>query len=101
MFQRFLACAAALLLLPACAGINTRVLSNDTFEGRDNASAGSLLAQDYLIDLLSEGTLGLNAGASGDAAFRQTFTGGTNILALIPGSDLADEYVIVGAHYDH
>ncbi|MEZ5569103.1 MAG: M28 family peptidase [Halioglobus sp.] len=101
MFQRFLVCAAALLLLPACAEINTRVLSNDTFEGRDNASAGSLLAQDYLIDLLSEGTLGLNAGASGDAAFRQTFTGGTNILALIPGSDLADEYVIVGAHYDH
>jgi hypothetical protein len=26
---------------------------------------------------------------------------GTNILAVMPGSDLASEYVMIGAHYDH
>tara|TARA_R110000823_G_scaffold47903_9_gene121831 strand:- start:17847 stop:18998 length:1152 start_codon:yes stop_codon:yes gene_type:complete len=102
MLFRFLACVSALLLLPSCAEINTRVLANDVFEGRDNASAGSLLAQNYLISLMSgEGALGLNTAASGDDAYRQDFAGGTNILALIPGSDLADEYVMIGAHYDH
>ena len=38
---------------------------------------------------------------SGDAAFTQAFEGGTNVVALIPGDELPDEYVIVGAHYDH
>ena len=37
----------------------------------------------------------------GDAAFLQPFDRGTNILAIIPGRELPDEYVIVGAHYDH
>ena len=31
----------------------------------------------------------------------QPFPGGTNVVAVIPGTDLADEYVVVGAHYDH
>ena len=26
---------------------------------------------------------------------------GTNILAIIPGSEIPDEYIFVGAHYDH
>ncbi len=40
-------------------------------------------------------------GATGPDAFRQTFDAGTNLVGVIPGSDLADQYVIVGAHYDH
>jgi Zn-dependent M28 family amino/carboxypeptidase len=44
---------------------------------------------------------GLNTSASGDAAYLQAITGGTNVVAVIPGTDLADQYVVVGAHYDH
>jgi hypothetical protein len=48
-------------------------------------------------------------GEAGRAAFRQLFQDEArwgdlvlaNIVGVIPGSDLADEYVVVGAHYDH
>lgn len=76
-------------------------LATDEMQGRDNQTEGSVLAQDYLIDQLTEFAQPLVAGAIGDDAFRREFAGGTNILALIPGGDRADEYVILGAHYDH
>jgi Zn-dependent M28 family amino/carboxypeptidase len=51
------------------------------------------------------GAAGLDSGQSGDAAFKQPYVQsgqtGTNILAIIPGSELPDEYIFVGAHYDH
>lgn len=85
-----------------CAVVNVDNLADDALNGRDNNTPGSIAAQNYLIDLLSGfGAPGLNTGGSGDDAYKQAFTAGTNILALIPGTDLADEYVIVGAHYDH
>lgn len=70
-------------------------LSDDAMEGRDNQTAGSERAQEHLIGLLSEFTEPL-----GDD-YRQPFDQGTNIVAVIPGGELADEYVILGAHYDH
>jgi Zn-dependent M28 family amino/carboxypeptidase len=34
-------------------------------------------------------------------AYKQTIaSGGTNLVGVLPGSDLANEYVVVGAHYD-
>jgi Zn-dependent M28 family amino/carboxypeptidase len=49
--------------------------------------------------------VGLDAAAAGDEAYRQPFAQsgqvGTNLLAVIRGRELPDEYVIVGAHYDH
>lgn len=91
-----------LLLSSGCAVVNVDNLADDTLNGRDNNTPGSIAAQDYLIDLLSGfGAPGLNTGATGDAAYKQGFAAGTNILALIPGTDLADEYVVIGAHYDH
>ena len=45
--------------------------------------------------------MGLDTSKTGDAAYRQAFTDGTNVLGLIPGKDLPNEYVIVGGHYDH
>ena len=80
------------------------LLSSDAQQGRENGSAESLAAQEFLIDELSALGSGLNAAATGRDAYRQPFSTsetGTNLLAVIPGSDLADEYVIVGAHYDH
>jgi hypothetical protein len=73
--------------------------------GRDNTTDGSLEAQKYLIKKLRRLGRGLNGGGSDDAAYKQPFTQlgqtGTNLLAVMPGGDLAGEYVMIGAHYDH
>ena len=76
-------------------------LAGDALDGRDNGSEGSLAAQRYLIDQIRGFTIGLNSAASGDDAFKQPFPEGTNIVAVMPGTESPDEYVIVGGHYDH
>ena len=76
-------------------------LAADEMAGRDNLTAGSALAQEFLIDQLSEFAKPLVEGATGPDAFRRAFSDGTNILAMIPGTDRADEFVVLGAHYDH
>ena len=97
-----LVASASMLFSSACAVINVDNLAADSLNGRDNNTPGSVTAQNYLINLLSGfGAPGLNTGATGNDAYRQTFPAGTNILALIPGTDLAHEYVVIGAHYDH
>ena len=76
-------------------------LADDSLNGRNNNAPGSILAQNFLIDELEQFADGLDSIRTGDAAYKQSFALGTNILAVIPGGTLADEYVIVGAHYDH
>ncbi|MCK6554528.1 M28 family peptidase [Candidatus Binatia bacterium] len=80
-------------------------LSADALQGRNNNTAGSVAAQQILIDALREFAVGLNYSQTGDDAFKQPFVQGgqvgTNVVAVIPGSDLANEYVVVGGHYDH
>jgi len=73
------------------------MLSSDTLNGRNNLTAESLQAQDFLIGRLSEFAQPLTAGATGPDAYRQVFADGTNLLGVIPGTDLADQYVLVGA----
>src|SRR5262245_8563570 len=84
-------------------GVTHRLASNQ-FQGRDNNTPASLDAQAYLIGRLRRLGAGLGPG-SGDDAYRQPFVQsgqtGTNLLAVIPGRDLPNEYVFVGAHYDH
>jgi hypothetical protein len=88
-------------------GLRTVVkkLTGKKIAGRDNETPGSLAAQTYLIRRLRRLGRGLNGGGSDDAAFKQPFTHlgetGTNVLAVMPGGDLAHEYVMIGAHYDH
>lgn len=77
------------------------MLASDELGGRDNSTEGSRLAQEYLISQLQEFARPLPGGVPGTDGFGFEFDGGTNLLAVIPGSDLADQYVIVGAHYDH
>lgn len=84
-----------------CAKLIVARLADDEMAGRDNDTRGSALARRFLIDQLRPISKGLNSSATGDAAYTQTLPAGTNILSVIPGSDLADQYVIVGAHYDH
>jgi hypothetical protein len=80
-------------------------LASKKIAGRDNTTPGSLLAQTYLIRKLRRLSVGLNGGGTEDAHFKQDFTyngqTGTNLLGVIPGGDLAGEYVMIGAHYDH
>jgi hypothetical protein len=91
---------AVTALASGCTVIDVARLTDDGLRGRDNATSGSALARAYLIDQLRPIARGANTSATGDAAYLQTISGGTNVIAVIPGTDLADEYVVVGAHYD-
>ncbi len=102
--RRFAVVLAVALVAAGCtrAQIDVSVLASDTFAGRNNATPGSVAAQDYLIAQLRYlGAAGLDISSTGDDAFKQPFTSGTNILGVIPGTEIPDEYVMVGAHYDH
>lgn len=82
----------------------TRTLASDKLRGRDNDTAESLLVQRYLLPRLARIGRPLLAGAGADRyrqGFVQSGQTGTNLLAVIRGRELPDEYVIVGAHYDH
>ena len=92
---------AVVALLSGCTVLDVAKLAQDGLKGRDNDTPGSALARAYLIQQLKPIARGLNTAASGDAAYLQTIAGGTNVVAVIPGTDLADQYVVVGAHYDH
>jgi hypothetical protein len=81
--------------------IDETVISSDAYHGRQNATVDSVNVQNYLIYRLKSLGVGLDSSKTGDDAFKQPFDSGTNVLAKIPGTDLANEYVIIGAHYDH
>jgi YVTN family beta-propeller protein len=80
-------------------------LASDRLAGRDNDTPGSELAQAWLIRRLRRAGKGLDTSGLKDEAYRQRFVAdglvGANLLAVVPGRELPDEYVLVGAHYDH
>lgn len=88
-------------LLSSCTYLDIAKLAGDETQGRDNDTPGSALAREYLIQQLKPMGRGIDPTKTGDEAYTQAIPGGTNVIAVIPGSDLADEYVMVGAHYDH
>lgn len=99
-----LVAVVAVGLATACTPLrlHVTVLASDAFTGRNNNTQGSIDSQNYLIGQLKNyGATGLNTAATGDDRFRQPFTNGTNIVGIIPGTELPNEYVIVGGHYDH
>ena len=76
-------------------------LADDTFEGRAAGTRGGRAAAGYLRRHLA--SLGLEGGGE-NGRFAQPFRNGCqNLLAVIPGIDpiLKDEYIVIGAHYDH
>jgi hypothetical protein len=102
---------AALALTPAQIEIGSRRapvsvretttrLASDAFLGRDNLTEGSEIAQAYLIPLLRALGAGADGGTS-DESYKHRFAQGTNLIAVIPGRELPDEYVLIGGHYDH
>ncbi|RIL03027.1 MAG: hypothetical protein DCC71_15800 [Proteobacteria bacterium] len=77
-------------------------LAADALEGRGSETAGAFAAEELLIDALAEIGPGLDAARGGRDAYRQDFEDvRTNLLAVVPGSQKPEEYVLVGAHYDH
>lgn len=78
----------------------TETLARDEFGGREAGQPGYEEVQEYLIEQLREIGPGL-FGGSDDASYRQVFPQGTNLIAVIRGREIPDEYVIVGGHYDH
>jgi hypothetical protein len=76
-------------------------LADDMFEGRSVGSRGGRAAGQYIVGKLQRSTL-TPAGVDGDY-YQPCERGGRNVLAVWPGSDplLRDEYIVVGAHYDH
>ncbi|NNE11082.1 MAG: M28 family peptidase, partial [Ilumatobacter sp.] len=74
-----------------------RTLAADDLDGRDNETPGSERAQDVLVEWLTAFATPL-PGAEG---FRQSFDEGTNLIGVVTGAELPDEYVVIGAHYDH
>lgn len=103
--------ATVLAVAPACLRADVEYLSSDALGGRDNGTVGSQLARDHIVSVLERaGAGGLVAGPGGSTTFLQPFAfdvgdgelvRGTNVLGVIPGTTRPDEYVIVGAHYDH
>jgi Zn-dependent M28 family amino/carboxypeptidase len=91
---------AGVFMLSACVRGDLEYLAGDATGGRNNNTPGSVLAQDYLLRYLQAWTDGPNAVGVDAGAYRQAFDQGTNIIGVLPGTDLADEYVLVGAHYD-
>jgi len=89
------------LVLSSCAYLDVAKLAGDETAGRANGTAGSAIARQYLIDQLKPIAVGAEPSRTGDAAYTQDFPSGTNVVAVIPGTDLASQYVLVGAHYDH
>jgi len=77
------------------------VLADDMLEGREAGSRGGREAAKYIISRLQEATL-QPGGVNG--RYTQPFSYNfQNLLAVLPGSDpdLRDEYLVIGAHYDH
>ena len=84
-------------------------LASPSFEGRLTGSPGSTRAQAFILQRFA--ALGVQP-LNGSHEQRFSFTpadrdrGGRaadarNILGLVPGTSLRDEYVVVSAHYDH
>ncbi len=74
-------------------------LASDSLRGRQAGSPDALKAADYIQNEYVK--IGLKPFFSD--GFRQHFGEYTNIVALIEGKDpvLKNEYIVLGAHYDH
>ncbi len=75
-------------------------LAQPRLKGRKPLSTGSALARTYIRQQFE--ALGLVPWGQANG-FAQPFVLGTNVVAVLPGSDpnLAQEVVILSAHYDH
>ena len=88
---------------------HVRVLASDSLQGRGLGTEGTERARDYIAREFAQAGLralpGIEGGYLQSFSFRQrlAWIPGTNIVGYIEGSDpvLKNEYIVLGAHYDH
>ena len=86
-------------ILSSDARLFVETLASDSLQGRCAGDEGGRMAAEYIISLLGEWGIRPLDGGGYMHPFVVGDCGMNNILAVIPGT--SDEYVIVGAHYDH
>jgi membrane-associated protease RseP (regulator of RpoE activity) len=76
-------------------------LASNELQGREAGTKGGRAAAEYLARYYA--ACKLKPGGADGGYFQPFEPNNRNVLAVLPGSDpeLADQYVIVGAHYDH
>src|SRR5215208_330250 len=92
---RALVALAACALIAGCAAVDVRRLAGDDTAGRNNNTPGSTTARQYLLDQIEPITDPVGG------SYTHAINLGTNVVGVIPGTELPNKYVIVGAHYDH
>ena len=87
---------------------DVRILSGDDMQGRDTGSVGGERARAYIVSRLE--AMGVQPAsfdrlqpfeAPGRTREGVKRFSGVNIVGLIPGTRVADRYIVVTAHYDH
>ncbi len=91
----------SIAMLTGCLHYNVKQLSADAMAGRNNNTPGGVAAREFITGILDDFTEGAMPGQAGAAAYHQSFPQGVNVLGKITGATRPDEYVIIGAHYDH
>jgi aminopeptidase YwaD len=86
--------------------IHVAVLASDSLEGRGLGTEGKIKAKRYIAVHFREFGLlpiGDDYFQHFDLRFQLVNVPGTNVVGYLPGSDpaLKDEYIVIGAHYDH
>jgi hypothetical protein len=76
-------------------------LAGDELTGRDENTDGWFGAQAYLAEQLATFAEPIDPSAEDLDGYLQHTPSAVNVIGVIPGSELPDEYVLVGAHYDH
>jgi hypothetical protein len=74
-------------------------LASDELAGRNDGTEGWRAAQEYLAEQLAAISEPAFADLPGIAGYIQEGPS-TNIAGILRGSELPDEYVVIGAHYD-
>jgi len=90
-------------------GEHDGVLASDVFEGRETGTRGERRAAGYIISILESCEAIEPDGPDGgwlqpfDVTVHLEAATANNILARLPGTDpaLAQECIVLGAHYDH
>ncbi|EAQ78895.1 M20/M25/M40 family metallo-hydrolase [Blastopirellula marina] len=80
---------------------HVETLAADSFEGREAGSRGGRAAGNYIVELVK--AQGLQPAGDNGTYFQWFGSEYRNILAMLPGKDptLAQQVIVVGAHYDH
>lgn len=76
-------------------------LANELAEGRATGSAGKLSAEQFIRERFrSYGLKPFNWNYTQSFPYNDT-TIVRNVVGVVPANSMSDEYIIVGAHYDH